>query len=146
VIGGIHDAVPFSAAPSATAAACHTISGGLYYMLPLALLLLLQYLGTFESEREAAQAYDRAAIGFKGTRAITNFPLTDYKDMPELQGQQQQQQQGEGGFGVRGMRASGSMMALLASDGSDEGDAAAAGEDNAAAVAAMVCEPQAMAQ
>jgi hypothetical protein len=89
-------------------------------------MLLLQYLGTFDSEEAAAEAYDRAAIGFRGTRAVTNFPLANYKDMPELQGQQQRQQQ-HGVFGAQG----GDMMALLASDGSVvegavEGAAAAA--------------------
>jgi hypothetical protein len=100
-------------------------------LLLLLLLLLLQYLGTFDSEEAAAEAYDRAAIGFRGTRAVTNFPLANYKDMPELQGQQQQQQHDGALFGAHG----GDMMALLASDGSVEGDAAAA-------AAAVVCEAQ----
>ncbi|KAI8112789.1 hypothetical protein M9434_004109 [Picochlorum sp. BPE23] len=39
------------------------------------------YLGTFESAKEAAIAYDKAAVKFKGRKAMTNFPLDHYNDI-----------------------------------------------------------------
>jgi hypothetical protein len=39
---------------------------------------VLQYLGVFDSEQAAAHAYDQAAIYYKGPKAMTNFPHTEY--------------------------------------------------------------------
>lgn len=36
------------------------------------------YLGTYENAEDAARAYDRAAVKYRGKKAMTNFPLADY--------------------------------------------------------------------
>ncbi|KAJ4750982.1 AP2-like ethylene-responsive transcription factor [Rhynchospora pubera] len=47
------------------------------------------YLGTYSTEEEAAQAYDLAAIEFRGPHAMTNFDISCYTDNPLLLSQTQ---------------------------------------------------------
>lgn len=37
------------------------------------------YLGGFDTEDQAALAYDLAAVKCRGQTAITNFPISEYK-------------------------------------------------------------------
>mmetsp|Transcript_1745 Transcript_1745/g.6142 ORF Transcript_1745/g.6142 Transcript_1745/m.6142 type:complete len:769 (+) Transcript_1745:331-2637(+) len=42
------------------------------------------YLGTYDSEKAAAEAYDRAAIRYRGSAAVTNFPISNYLQDAEV--------------------------------------------------------------
>lgn len=49
-----------------------------YMVLELSGLLPCRYLGLYDTQIEAAEAYDRAAVKQKGLQAITNFDLLNY--------------------------------------------------------------------
>lgn len=59
-----------------------------------------RFLGHFTADTDAARAYDRALLELKGPDAKTNFPASDYDNMPGLRAMG-----GGGGGGLEGFAA-----------------------------------------
>ncbi|CAL5219375.1 g1195 [Coccomyxa viridis] len=58
------------------------------------------YLGLYESEDQAAKAYDRSLVRLRGSNAATNFSISDYRaDLADYYKMQQKVLQGDGSSG-----------------------------------------------
>jgi hypothetical protein len=80
----------------------------LFACLPVPRTIQHVYLGLFDAEKEAAQAYDRALVRLKGKSAATNEMLSNYTT--ELEEYHEWQRVSVGVGGVSGAEAAGGLM------------------------------------